>query len=273
MNKDIPSPLIAMVSEILKERYTHAGLDNLFLYADAPGDAPDGAKLSKCKDWLLRCNKDESVNAIAVLGKLLEDYMEREFTDFDDKQAITNDREAITKQLAKYGLSYHTGGFVRDSSSSAPSRSLEAVLRDRDMVAVDEEFNRAIRNIDTDPPASLTAACAIIEAFCKTYIDAHDHLEMPSKETIKPLWNVVSKDLGFNPEHIQDQDLLRILSGLNSIVDGLGALRTHAGSAHGRGLTRYKLKPRHVRLAVNAAHTLVTFALETWTEKERKQPS
>ena len=55
-----------------------------------------------------------------------------------------------------------------------------------------------------------------------------------------------------------------ILGGLSSIVDGVGALRTHAGSAHGRGKKGYEIQPRHARLAVYAAHTLVLFALETW---------
>jgi hypothetical protein len=47
-------------------------------------------------------------------------------------------------------------------------------------------------------------------------------------------------------------------------VDGLGALRTHVGSAHGRGRQAYRTSPRHARLAVHAAHTLTTFVLETW---------
>ena len=54
------------------------------------------------------------------------------------------------------------------------------------------------------------------------------------------------------------------------LVDGLGALRTHAGSAHGRGRTAYKVAPRHSRLALNAAHTLVHFLLETWADRRSK---
>lgn len=279
MTNTIPSPLIATVADILQQHYTHAQLNKLFLYADAPGEAPEENKLVKCQEWLIRCNKDEGTDALKVLGKLIEEYMEREYTapdyyspgESEWLKGIYDNRELILRTLEKYGLTYHTGGYIRNSDSSAPSKSLEQILRDQDLAAVDEEFDRAIRNIEADPPASLTAACAIIEAFCKAYIDAHEHLELPSKESIKPLWNVVRKDLGFNPEQIEDQDLLRILSGLTSIVDGLGALRTHAGSAHGRGSTKYKLRPRHVRLAVNAAHTLVTFALESWAEKERNR--
>ena len=62
----------------------------------------------------------------------------------------------------------------------------------------------------------------------------------------------------------------KVLSGLNSIVDGIGSLRTHTGSAHGRGRRVYRLQARHARLAVHASHTLVGFFIETWDERKRK---
>ena len=63
----------------------------------------------------------------------------------------------------------------------------------------------------------------------------------------------------------------KIISGLLSIVNGIGAFRTHASSAHGQGRKVYKLKPRHARLAVHSANTLAMFVLETWDEKKESQ--
>ena len=57
------------------------------------------------------------------------------------------------------------------------------------------------------------------------------------------------KDLKLDPAIVGDDDLKTILTGLAAIVEGTGSLRTHKGSAHGRGKTTYKLKPRHARLA------------------------
>jgi hypothetical protein len=51
------------------------------------------------------------------------------------------------------------------------------------------------------------------------------------------------------------------------VVDGIGALRTHASSAHSEGRKGYKLEARHARLAVNAAHSVATFVLETWDKR------
>jgi hypothetical protein len=65
-----------------------------------------------------------------------------------------------------------------------------------------------------------------------------------------------------------DDDLKKVLSGMFSVVDGLGSLRTHAGSAHGHGRLRYKVTSRHARVAVNAASTLAAFVLETWEARK-----
>jgi hypothetical protein len=80
----------------------------------------------------------------------------------------------------------------------------------------------------------------------------------------------VRKHLGFDPSTVEDQDLQQILSGLISITEGIGALRTHASSAHGAGKMSYKIEPRHARLAVHSAHTVALFILESWRKKRHK---
>ena len=91
---------------------------------------------------------------------------------------------------------------------------------------------------------------------------------------MKPLWNETAKQLGIDPKNIEDESLLKIVSGLFNIVDGIGNLRTQKGSAHGRGNEEnsitpksYRLEPRHARLAVHAAHTVTLFAIETWDKR------
>jgi Abortive infection C-terminus len=66
----------------------------------------------------------------------------------------------------------------------------------------------------------------------------------------------------------EDQDLQTILTGMISIVDGIGSLRTHASSAHGAGRKPYKLEPRRARLAIHSSHTVVLFVLESWQKKQ-----
>jgi hypothetical protein len=82
------------------------------------------------------------------------------------------------------------------------------------------------------------------------------------------LWKIVQSHLCLWPQSAQSADMRQILGGLASIVNGVGDLRTHAGSAHGHGNQSYQLKVRHARLAVHAAHTVIGFVLETWGGSE-----
>jgi hypothetical protein len=94
---------------------------------------------------------------------------------------------------------------------------------------------------------------------------------MPDRQTIKPLFAVIQRHLGLDPKAMEDDDLVKILGGFASVVDGIGALRTHTGSAHGRGRHAYRVEPRHARLAIHAAHTLTTFLIETWARRQQNK--
>jgi len=270
MRRLIPAPVIAACAEVVVGRETHASLDSLFMYAAAPGDPPEGSKWVKAQEWLRRTNMDESLQPLQVLGRLIEAYMEEsppEGGPFDDFPPATEtpDRQKIKRALARYDLQYVRGGSITGTLGS-PSRNLDDFIRDRDLPALDQEFTRALSNVDSSPREGVSAASNILESVCKVYISDRE-LEMPSRQDLKPVWTVVRKDLGFDPRAVEDQDLQVILTGLLALVDGIGALRTHASSAHGAGKKQYKLEARHARLAIHAAHTVTLFILESWQRK------
>jgi hypothetical protein len=275
MRKEIPAPIIAVLADNLPVFESHAGLDNLFLHADAPGDPPEGSKPVKTQAWLRRINKD-SENPLITLGKLIECYMEipeqdeSESTLFGNPIANPNKefKRKLESILSRCNLTYMSGGYVSDGSS-APSRSLAELIKGRDIPAIDTEFNRALSNVNSEPREAVSAACNILESIFKTYI-SDESLTMPQKQDLQNVWKVVRADLGFDPSLVQDDDLKKVLSGILSVVDGIGAFRTHASSAHGEGRKLYKLKPRHARLAIHSAHTLALFVLETWDENRSK---
>ena len=115
----------------------------------------------------------------------------------------------------------------------------------------------------------MSAACNILESVFKVYIEEHAHLTMPAKQDLQGVWKVVRGDLGLDASILEERDLQEIVTGVVATVNGIGALRTHASSAHGAGKRPYKLKPRHARLAIHAAHTISAFIIETWDEKTR----
>jgi hypothetical protein len=160
------------------------------------------------------------------------------------------------------------GGHIVGGATGAPSRSLDTIIQERDLPAVRAEFDRALASVEQDPPAAMTAACAIIESLCKVYI-AENCLTLPPDQSIRPLWKIVQAHLGLGPQSAATNDMRQILSGLAAVMSGVGDLRTHAGSAHGRGDEAFRVEPRHARLAVHAAHTLTHFMLETWLDNRR----
>jgi len=262
----IPAPLIGTIADIVSLYETHASLNSLFMYAGAPGDPPEGSKHVKAQEWLRQVNKDNAIDPLTIAGRIIEKYMDATPADYN-QEILQQTVDRLTTALARSELQYVKGGKIT-GLLAAPSQTLEKLLATFDFAAVNEEFNRALANVESEPREAVSAASNILESFCKVYITENE-LIAPSKQDLKAVWGVVRKDLGFDPSVVQDQDLQTILSGLLATVEGIGALRTHASSAHGAGTKIYKLEPRHARLAIHAAHTVTLFALETW--QKRKQ--
>lgn len=226
------------------------------------------------RNWLLAQNRyavTNGVSALPVLAGVIEPVMDHdEEVAAHTAPALRKWKAHLERILAASGLRHELGGnIVAVAHAGPPTRELEAIIRSRNLGALHEEYERAARQVISDPAAALTAASALLEAFCKVY--AHEQ-KLPVKDdmTGKALWSLIYKDLGFDPAKMVDDDLKRVLSGLTSIVDGVASARSHAGSAHGRGPTKnYTWQPRHARLAVGSAFTLVTFCLETWAERAK----
>lgn len=273
LKQTIPSQLVSIISNIIAESETHATLDNLFMYANAPGHPPIGNKIAKAQTWLMSTNQAENCDPLSVLGKLIEKYMENIESDYHywntNPDYYQKRKVTIEKALEQANLIYIQGGKIVGAYFT-PSKTLKDIIKTMDYKSVTEEFDRAIKNIGTNPREAVSAACNILESICKIYIE-EEGLTMPAKKDIQSVWKIVRDRLGFDPSSIEDRDLQEIISGLFATVGGVGAIRTHASSAHGAGKKMYKLKPRHARLAIHAAHTVAIFILETWNEhRERK---
>jgi hypothetical protein len=268
----IPNPVCAVVGDVLGGHYyNHTSLNTLFLEHGAPGDPPEGNCVQKCTNWLKRANDTPGIDPFSVLGGVLKDFMEIQPSPWGSPNDVqVNRKKRIVDTLAQYGLSYHQGGRILGAGSSPATKDLKSIIRSRDLSSLEAEYQRALDSLTSDPAAAVTAACAIFESFCRIYIK-DERLTLPSKLTAKELWSVVQKDLGLRPAEVADDDLKRILGGLASVVDGLAALRTHVGSAHGRGKMTYDVAPRHARLAVNTSHSLVFFLIEAWDDRRGRR--
>ena len=268
MRREIPASILALTAELASGQETHATLDSLFTYAGASGDPPEGSKHAKALAWLRRTNKDSGIDPLTVLGRILEGYMEAQIDPSDTwKQLLVEARQKLSKALSESELQYVRGGKITGAMGT-PTRTLSEFIRARDLEAIDQEFQRAVQNSSTSPREAVSAASNILESVCK-FIISEEKIPLPAKQDLQSVWNVVRKHLGLDPSRVEDQDLQQILSGLLSVVHGIGSLRTHASSAHGAGTAAYKLEPRHARLAIHSAHSLCLYLLESWQKQSR----
>jgi hypothetical protein len=85
------------------------------------------------------------------------------------------------------------------------------------------------------------------------------------------LFKRVRKHLNMEPERFKERDdVLQLLRGLTSIVDGLASMSNDLGDRHGG--SGVKPKPHHAALAVNSANTLCSFILSSFALQRVASP-
>lgn len=173
--------------------------------------------------------------------------------------------EVSPRTIAKLASELH---IEAPSNASQAAHELVDYLANGGLEAAHDDFGRAMDSIDTDPAQAIASSCATLESICKAVLDACGE-SYPSDESLQPLVKAVCRVLDLSPEGKADPDIKRVLGGLQNSAFGIAVLRTKFSSAHGRGSTqfKYRLGPRHARLAVNAASTVGYFLIETCHER------
>jgi hypothetical protein len=260
----IPSTIIGLLARIFDACYSTSDLVALFLEAGASGDNPYyRSKKQMITDWLSNTNNAHP-EPIAVLNSLLKPFMS---SSDHSKNAYQSE---VKRALADARLRYVDDFGILSSFDDPSTPILSELLRAHNFPAVRAESIRATEKVDSEPREAASAAANILQAICKEYI-VQNNLQMPTKQDLTPVFALVRNHLGLDAANVADDDIKRILGGLTTTVDGIAALRTHASSAHAQGTSKsmYVLEPRFSRLAVTAAHALVTLIIESWQAKIR----
>ena len=124
-NVRLSRSLSAAVGSVLTG--SHTTLDALFRSAGAPGDPPNLAHHSKWKEWLFRTGQDPSVDSLAVLGNVLEEFMDLGPDEIDSTfENWPAQRRQIEKLLEENGLRYFRFGRVlpQGQTPSSPESGL-----------------------------------------------------------------------------------------------------------------------------------------------------
>ena len=212
------------------------------------------------------------------LGRIVEKVCDpREYLAEPDKANAV--REHLNAALAADGWSVVVVGgraiLAERRGSGAIVEPFIAKVATLDFDTVQIEIARALPNLDSDPEDAVTAACSLVEAVCRSIL-IELKLPLPPKKDIDGLIRAVQEPLGLSPGRSGlpaevEADIRQTLSGLTSVAKGIGALRTHAGDAHGREKGFRRIDPRIARLALNAASSLALFLIETWERQQHRR--
>lgn len=143
------------------------------------------------------------------------------------------------------------------------------ILETNQLHSVIDDFNRAFENLETDPEQAIASASSTLESICKAICDFFKE-EYPKAQHMQPLIAKAYKLLNLSPDQHADEQIKKILGGLNSVATGIGTLRAKNSSAHGHGTKKVKLNVRHSRLVVNSCMTIGLFLLETYYDNYLK---
>jgi hypothetical protein len=220
-----------------------------------------------------------TVDAIRLASFLDDDLLKRVIEKAADPRDFIGQPEKhhavveyLNARLAYDGLKLIRSGrvvkLVELTSALSSSHSLAITAASFDFDSVQLELDRALNAAKSDPEIAVTAACSLIESVCRSILDELDQ-PLPAKEDISGLYRAIREPLGLSPtkEGLSAEivnDVKSALSGLVTAVQSIGALRTHAGSAHGKSKGVRRIDTRIANLAIHSASAVALFLIETW---------
>lgn len=132
-----------------------------------------------------------------------------------------------------------------------------------------EQINKCEKKLrEKDFDGAITNARTLVEEILLEIEERITGKREKNSGEIATLYNRVKKLINFDPGQKGLNDSLKqILQGLNSIVLGVGKLRTKASDSHAR---EYKPSEHHARLAVNSAMTFASFISESYNYQQER---
>jgi Abortive infection C-terminus len=158
-----------------------------------------------------------------------------------------------------------------ESRLAGPKIKEEDISPLRNPAAIREHLSRLQRVSQSDPPLAIGTAKELIESTAKTVLQERG-LKVDDRDDLPTLVKRAQEAVGLHPSTTKPgpdgtDAVKRILGGLTTIALGLGELRNRGyGTGHGPRGERIGLRPRHARLAVNAAMTWCSVMLDTLSD-------
>lgn len=203
----------------------------------------------------------------SIIAKALD---AREFSNCDKS---VDDAVALLNENLKYdGYEAVRDGLhfkVRDTSAGKVRMNAAARVSDKlTQVSIDENIRKCETKLSGgDYSGAITNARSLIEGVLIGIEKELDEAALAYNGDLTKLYKRVQKLLNLEPDRKDISDSLKqVLSGLNSVVNGLAPMRNKMSDAHA---ANYRPGHHHAKLAVNSAITLTDFLFETKNHQQK----
>lgn len=142
------------------------------------------------------------------------------------------------------------------------SHSIEKITQE----TAKENIQKCKDRIDQgDYSGAITISRTLVEAIIKEIYKKITNEEMDKSGNLPRYWGTLASKLNLHIEESSPQFLKKILSGLNSTVEGLATMRNQMSDSHGhRDSEPHKPEKHHAVLAVNCAMTITSFLFDVY---------
>lgn len=239
--------------------------------------------------------KHTSFETSAIRNLIEQHYSTLDFSDSEDSRKFLNLYSNILTQLSelssafggdgewasrrfselnvwieKDGFKFRDGHIINDNCISVLETTSE-ILEPINGENIAKQLSRINNSVDSDPALAVGTAKELIESVAKTILNERN-IPFPKNATVAELIKKVRTELELMPDDIDDnvrgaEVIKQMLSNLGNIAQVMSELRNLYGTGHGKSADAKGITPRHARLAVGAASTLVNFLYETHLER------
>lgn len=216
--------------------------------------------------WVFSMEKIIHSNGSPKLQKIIEDFVDpRRFIGTDKNvenvvdevnKLIKFDGYSLVKKGDKYLITDIQGNFIREENITIIGHSF-----------ISEQVEKCQEKILTeDYNGSITNARTLMEAILIHIIETIEKREVKNDGNLLNLYSKAKKALkiDFKKEAIPDS-AFQVLSGLDSIINGLSGFSNNAGDRHAN---KFKTKRHHAKLVVNSTMTACDFLIDVLNEKK-----
>jgi hypothetical protein len=158
--------------------------------------------------------------------------------------------------------------FLEQQAATSSDEPISQMLNRVDSPHVSAAWKKALERQASDPTGAITSAGTLVETVCKHILDERK-VSYSDTDDLSELYRLTADSLNLSPSQHTEELFRQILGGCQSVIEGLGAMRTRDGDADGTGHASFRPAPRHAELAVNLAGTMATFLLATWESKHK----